>query len=121
MILSREELLALPQATEVLPIACVEGWSTVQTWTGVRLGDLGRLVGMSDPVSVLVESLEAPGKAFRSATLAADQVGNPRSLLALRVNGADLSPDHGFPARVIVPAAPGVHCTKWVSHLTFHL
>ena len=39
--------------------------------------------------------------------------------LALRVNGADLSLDHGYPARIIVPAAPGVHCTKWVGTLTF--
>lgn len=39
--LSRDQLLALPQHTARLPIACVEGWSTgVQTWTGVRLADL---------------------------------------------------------------------------------
>ena len=44
---------------------------------------------------------------------------DPDSLLALRVNGADLTPDHGYPARVIVPASPGVHCTKWVTSLTF--
>ena len=44
---------------------------------------------------------------------------DPDSLLALRVNGADLSPDHGYPARVIMPASPGVHNTKWVTSLTF--
>ena len=44
---------------------------------------------------------------------------DPDSLLALRVNGADLTPDHGYPARVIVPASPGVHSTKWVASLTF--
>jgi len=42
-----------------------------------------------------------------------------RSLLALRDAGADLSPDHGYPARIIVPALPGVHCTKWVGELHF--
>jgi DMSO/TMAO reductase YedYZ molybdopterin-dependent catalytic subunit len=35
------------------------------------------------------------------------------------VNDVDLSMDHGFPARIIVPANPGVHNTKWVSQLTF--
>jgi len=35
------------------------------------------------------------------------------------VNGSDLSLDHGFPARVIVPALPGVHNTKWVRSITF--
>jgi DMSO/TMAO reductase YedYZ molybdopterin-dependent catalytic subunit len=51
--------------------------------------------------------------------LQANQVGHPDALLALRVNGADLSPDHGYPARVIVPALPGVHNTKWVAAIDF--
>ena len=50
---------------------------------------------------------------------AANQILNPDSLLALQVNGADLSPDHGYPARIIVPALPGVHYTKWVSSIEF--
>jgi DMSO/TMAO reductase YedYZ molybdopterin-dependent catalytic subunit len=41
------------------------------------------------------------------------------ALLALRVNGVDLTPDHGYPARIVVPALPGVHNTKWVTRLTF--
>ena len=65
-----------------------------------------------------MESLERGG-AFSQAVLSAGQIMNPESLLALRVNGADLSLDHGFPARVIVPASPGVHNTKWVASLTF--
>jgi DMSO/TMAO reductase YedYZ molybdopterin-dependent catalytic subunit len=116
--LSRADLLAMAQRTESLPIACVEGWSTTQEWSGVRLADLAALAGAEVEVEADVESLQAAG-AFRAATLAARQVADPRSLLALRVNGADLSLDHGFPARVIVPAAPGVHCTKWVGSITF--
>jgi len=56
---------------------------------------------------------------FGHATLGHEQVADERSLLALRVNGLDLSLDHGYPARVISPAIPGVHCTKWVSNMTF--
>jgi len=116
--LSREELLAMDQYTESLPIACVEGWSTTQDWTGVRLSDLAALAGIEGAAEVTVQSLEEGGT-FNQATLADSQVANERSLLALTVNGEDLSLDHGFPARVIVPALPGVHCTKWVSSMTF--
>jgi DMSO/TMAO reductase YedYZ molybdopterin-dependent catalytic subunit len=117
--LTRDELLAMPQHTARLSINCVEGWSTGdQEWTGVRLRDLARLAGQGDPASVLVESL-ARGGAFGRAVLSAGQVMDTDSLLALQVNGADLSPDHGYPARVIVPAAPGVHNTKWVGRMTF--
>ncbi len=116
--LSRHDLLAMAQRTEDLPIACVEGWSTTQSWTGVPLSALARLAGATGPVELTAQSLQRAGS-FRQATLSAEQAADPRSLLALRVNGADLSLDHGYPARVIVPAAPGVHCTKWVGSIEF--
>ena len=117
--LSRADLLGMEQHTASLPIACVEGWSTDdQAWTGVRLSDLARLAGVAHPSSALVKSLQRGG-AFSQVVLSAGQVMDPDSLLALRVNGADLTPDHGYPARVILPASPGVHNTKWVASLTF--
>jgi DMSO/TMAO reductase YedYZ molybdopterin-dependent catalytic subunit len=119
VVLDRPGLLRMEQHTASLPIACVEGWSTDnQAWAGVRLRDLARLAGVTRPSSVLVQSLERGG-AFSQVVLSAGQIMDPDSLLALRVNGADLTPDHGYPARVIVPASPGVHCTKWVGQLTF--
>ncbi|MGW0710844.1 molybdopterin-dependent oxidoreductase [Streptomyces sp. NPDC002643] len=119
--LSRAELLELPLRSAALPIACVEGWSTSdQWWRGVRLRDLAALVGYEPDAApdVLVESLQRRG-AFRRAALRANQVRDARSLLALDVNGEPLSPDHGYPARIIVPAAPGVLNTKWVTRMTF--
>lgn len=114
--LSRADLLALPQATETLPIACVEGWSATRDWTGVRLKDLAAMAGLRPGQGLHVVSLQARG-AFRQTTLSHDQVMDDQSLLALRVGDEDLSLDHGFPARVIVPAQPGVHNTKWVASL----
>ncbi|MBK6009859.1 molybdopterin-dependent oxidoreductase [Streptomyces sp. MBT53] len=119
--LDRAALLQLPLHSAALPIACVEGWSTSdQWWRGVRLRDLAALVGYDTDTApdVLVESLQRHG-AFRRSALRDNQVRDPRSLLALFVNGADLTPDHGYPARVIVPAAPGVLNTKWVARMTF--
>jgi DMSO/TMAO reductase YedYZ molybdopterin-dependent catalytic subunit len=115
--LSRQELLAMQQSSETLPIACVEGWSTTQEWSGVRIRDLAAIAGVGD-AEATVSSLQRGGS-FRVATLSPGQVADPRTLLALRVNGADLSPDHGYPARLIGPALPGVHCTKWVDSISF--
>jgi DMSO/TMAO reductase YedYZ molybdopterin-dependent catalytic subunit len=116
--LTRNDLLAMPLVTADLPIACVEGWSTLQRWTGVRLVDLAAAVGVERPSGAHVQSLERRG-AFAHASLSGHQVRAGESLLALQVNGADLSLDHGYPARIIVPAAPGVHNTKWVERITF--
>ncbi|MEV2232139.1 molybdopterin-dependent oxidoreductase [Streptomyces phaeochromogenes] len=119
--LSRAELLELPLHSSALPIACVEGWSTGdQWWRGVRLRELAARVGYDADAApdVMVESLQRHG-AFRTAALRSNQVRDPRSLLALDVNGEPLTPDHGYPARIIVPAAPGVLNTKWVARMTF--
>lgn len=118
VVLDRAALDAMTQHTVDLPIACVEGWSTTQTWTGVRLRDLATMAQVPEPASATVVSLEKDG-AFNEAALQSNQVLDPDSLLALRVNGVDLSPDHGYPARIIVPAMPGVHNTKWVRTITF--
>jgi len=117
-LLSRDDLLAMEQVTAALPIACVEGWSTTQTWTGVRISELAQVAGVARARQVEVRSLQAAG-AFNRATLTRRQLEDPDSLLALKVNGADLSLDHGFPARLIVPALPGVHNTKWVREIVF--
>ena len=116
--LSRDQLLAMDQHTAELPIACVEGWSSTQQWSGVRLADLARLSGVRSPSKAHVQSLETGG-IFSEAWLQSNQVLDPDGLLALRVNGVDLSADHGFPARIIIPAIPGVHCTKWVRSIEF--
>jgi DMSO/TMAO reductase YedYZ molybdopterin-dependent catalytic subunit len=116
--LSREQLLALPQHTYDLTIGCVEGWSTTQRWTGVRLAELARLAGAAPGAALNVQSFEPSGP-FREVTLGQDQFSDERALLALRVNGAPVSLDHGYPARLILPALPGVHNTKWVASMIF--
>jgi DMSO/TMAO reductase YedYZ molybdopterin-dependent catalytic subunit len=104
----------MPQTTADLPIACTEGWSTQQRWTGVPLADLARLVGRDSPGP---SQLKALGSG--NVILAGSQISAADSLLALRVNGADLSLDHGYPARVIVPSAPGTHQLKWMTEIVF--
>jgi DMSO/TMAO reductase YedYZ molybdopterin-dependent catalytic subunit len=116
--LSRADLLALPQHTARLPIACVEGWTTTQTWTGVRLSELAALAGAPGAGTAFVRSLQ-PAGVLAQASLTGDAIADRDALLALKVNGADLPLDHGYPARIIVPALPGVHNTKWVASIEF--
>jgi len=111
--LSRTELLALPQTTVRLPIACVEGWSVHADWTGVRMRDLMDLVGTSG-AAVRVTSLEPQG-VYRETQLGREFVAAPTTLVALALNGETLDLDHGYPARLIAPNRPGVLQTKWLS------
>jgi len=113
---TRADLLALEQHTVDLPIACVEGWSASGAWTGVRMSDVVALVGAPADVDVAVQSLQQRGVG-RSSLLPANFTADPRTLLALALDGAPLSLDHGYPARVIAPDRPGVLQTKWVAQI----
>jgi DMSO/TMAO reductase YedYZ molybdopterin-dependent catalytic subunit len=76
------------------------------------------MAGVPAASQVEARSMQPRG-VLRAATLGRGQLMHPDAMLALRVNGADLSLDHGYPARIVVPALPGVHCTKWVGKLVF--
>ena len=114
--LTRDELLAMPQSTHRLPIACVEGWSRNATWTGVPLRDLLALVGADARSDVVVRSLQTKG-AFGSSRVVGNVVDDGRTLLALELNGGTLDIDHGYPARLIAPNRPGVFQTKWINRI----
>ncbi len=113
--LTLDELRALPQRTVRLPIACVEGWTRWATWTGVRVKDLAALTGATDGAALRFSSIEVGPYAV--STLPAEHVRADDSLLALRLNGAVLDLDHGFPCRLIAPSRPGVTQTKWVRRI----
>lgn len=112
----RDELAALPRAEARLPIACVEGWSTSADWAGVRLRDLLDLARIPAGRSVRIESLQRRG-AFRATTMPPEFTRDPLTLVALELNGETLDLDHGYPARIIAPARPGVLQTKWLSSI----
>ncbi|MDX3245384.1 molybdopterin-dependent oxidoreductase [Streptomyces sp. ME18-1-4] len=114
--LTLDDLRALPQREVELPIACVEGWSRSARWTGVRVADLLERAGAPRDARVRVVSLQLRG-GYRVSEMGHEHARDPLTLLALRLNGEELTPDHGYPARLIAPNRPGVLQTKWVGRL----
>lgn len=114
--LRRSDLLALPQHMADLPIACVEGWSANGRWSGVRIRDLLDLVDAPSHARIHVVSLQESGP-FNDSEMPGEFTEDPLTLLALSLFGEPLSPDHGYPARLIAPARPGVLQTKWVRRI----
>ncbi|WP_139984057.1 molybdopterin-dependent oxidoreductase [Nocardioides litoris] len=115
--LSRDDLLAMPQRTETLPIACVEGWSASGTWSGVRVRDLLALVDAPADSDLRVRSMQTDGPSYTVTTLQGNFAADDRTLLALGLDGETLALDHGYPCRIIAPNRPGVLQTKWVGSI----
>jgi DMSO/TMAO reductase YedYZ molybdopterin-dependent catalytic subunit len=108
-------LAALPTVDQVIPLACVEGWSVSARWRGVRLIDLVRRAGGGAHSEVRVVSLETVG-AFGSSIVRGPQLGE--AILATHLNGSRLTLDHGYPVRLIAPNRAGVLNTKWLTRVT---
>jgi DMSO/TMAO reductase YedYZ molybdopterin-dependent catalytic subunit len=106
----------MTQHQTTLPISCVEGWSINADWEGIKMADLLDAAGARHGATVRVVSLEKKG-AYKTSTLNHDQARASNTLLAMRVNGAELDIQHGFPLRLIAPNRPGVLQTKWVGQL----
>jgi DMSO/TMAO reductase YedYZ molybdopterin-dependent catalytic subunit len=84
-------------------------------WTGVRLRDLLEPAGItSGATDVMPEALDEI-RARRPMPLAKALADD--TLVALVMNGEVLPPDHGYPARVVVPGWLGAASIKWVGRI----
>ena len=87
-------------------------------WTGARLGDVLRAAGL-DPTAEHVafagldSCVESGGCEFGASVPISKALG-PEVLLAYEMNGAPLTPRHGYPVRVVVPGYIGARSVKWL-------
>lgn len=119
--LSYEQLLAMPQFEQYVTIACVSneiGGDLVGNarWSGVRLVDVLARAGVQAGATQLV------GRAFDGWTAGFPtswlEVAGRDAMIAVGMNGEALPPQHGFPARLIVPGLFGyVSNTKWLTEI----
>jgi len=111
---SLEEIKRLPSRTQITHQACEEGWSFIAEWTGVQLSHLLNLVGAS-PRAKFVVALPFDA-AWESIDMA--DAWHPQTLLAYRMNGADLPTGHGAPLRLRVERQLGYKSVKYLRRLT---
>jgi DMSO/TMAO reductase YedYZ molybdopterin-dependent catalytic subunit len=112
-------LARMPQQTQITRHDCVEGWSAIGKWGGVRLGDVldavGPLAGALFAVFRCMDNDGAGNLYYESLDM--HQTRHPQALLALRLNDAPLDPDHGAPVRLRVPTQLGYKSAKWIAHI----
>jgi sulfoxide reductase catalytic subunit YedY len=114
--LSLDELRALPKQTQITKHNCIQGWTGIAEWGGVRLRDvLERCQPASNARFLIVTSysLDKSGQPFYES-LAVDLARHPQTLLAYEMNGAPLSLAHGAPLRLRVETQLGFKMVKWV-------
>ncbi len=113
---SWEEFNALPQTKLTRDIHCVTTWSKLDTnWEGVLIDDILAAAGLVPPTQfTLAHSFDG----YSTNVPTNDLVGG-RAMVALRYDGVPLEPDHGGPARLLVPHLYFWKSAKWLTGLQF--
>lgn len=110
------EFNALPQTEMTRDIHCVTAWSKLNTpWQGVTIDDLLGAAGLEAPTKfALAHSIDG----YSTNVPTADLIGG-QAMIALRYDGKPLTPDHGGPARLLVPHLYFWKSAKWINGLQF--
>ena len=110
-VLRYDEVLALPRSTTPCDIHCVTTWSRFDnTFGGVAVQSLLQRAGVRAEARYCLVSAE---QGFTTNLPLAD-LDRPENLVALNWAGEPLTPEHGWPARLLVPHLYFWKSAKWV-------
>lgn len=121
LLLTMSEIQQLPRAEMVTQLKCIEGWSEVVHWGGVKMQDFvekykpARVSGGS---RVRYVGLETPdGQYYVGLDLSTAM--HPQTLLCFEINGQSLTPEHGAPLRLVTPLKYGIKHLKQIGKISF--
>jgi DMSO/TMAO reductase YedYZ molybdopterin-dependent catalytic subunit len=112
---SRAEIKGFPTRTQITMIGCEEGWTYIAEWTGVPLSYILDRVGTLPQVRYVVYRSFQPD--WWESIDMADAL-HPQTVIAHRMNGADLPVPFGGPLRLRLPRQLGYKNIKYVTRLT---
>ena len=108
---------SLPKVEQTIEFKCVEGWSVVTNWGGVRLRDFtakfapgsekAGYIGLVTPDEDYYVGLDMPSAL------------HPQTLLAYEKDGKPLTADHGAPLRLIIPTKYGIKNLKRIGSIAY--
>jgi DMSO/TMAO reductase YedYZ molybdopterin-dependent catalytic subunit len=105
------ELNRLPQVSQITRLVCVEGWSAIGSWQGVRLSDFLKLIG-ADLSAKYVWFQCAEGY---SNTIDMPTALHPQTQLTLKFDHQTLPAAYGFPIKIRIPTKLGFKNPKYVT------
>ena len=130
LLLTMADVSKLPHVEMVTEFKCIEGWSEIVFWGGVRLRDF--LAKFPPYIANAIqfhsiEFMEGLPKYIAFETPDGQyyvgiehQVAlHPQTLLAYEMNGQPLTPDHGAPLRLVTPLKYGIKQIKQIGRITY--
>jgi DMSO/TMAO reductase YedYZ molybdopterin-dependent catalytic subunit len=115
LILTLDDIKALPRVEMTTELKCIEGWSIVVNWTGARFSDFA---AKYQPQFTKYVSLVTPDEGY-FVGWDMPSILHPQTLLAYEMNGEPLKVEHGAPLRLASPTKYGIKQIKRIGRIEF--
>jgi len=118
LLISLDEIKALPKTEIIFDFKCIEGWSQVTHWGGVRFSDFVEHYGLQKQAALRFTGMVTPDGEYYVG-LENKSMMHPQTLLCYEMNGKPLALNQGYPLRLIIPVKYGVKNLKRIGTLFF--
>lgn len=112
------DIKSLPKTEIVFNFKCIEGWSQITHWGGVKFSEFIRAYGLSEEMGMKYLGLSTPDKEYYVG-IDMPSAMHPQTLLCYELNGKALPINQGYPLRLIIPVKYGVKSLKRIGDMYF--
>ena len=130
LLLTLDDIKALPRVEMTTELKCIEGWSVVVNWTGARFSDFINRFQPATGNGFTPDAANQPENLLPFVSLVTPDGGyyvgmdmpsilHPQTLLAYEMNGQPLTLEHGAPLRLVTPTKYGIKQIKRIGRIAF--
>jgi DMSO/TMAO reductase YedYZ molybdopterin-dependent catalytic subunit len=113
-----DDLKKLPKTEIVFDFKCIEGWSQVTHWGGVKFTDFINAYGLDKEMAMQYIGLNTPDKQYYVG-IDMPSALHPQTILCYELNDQPLPLNQGYPLRLIIPVKYGINHLKRIGTLYF--
>ena len=110
------EIASFPRAEHVTELKCIEGWSQIVHWGGVRFADFAKKYPPAPGMQYV--SMETPDGEYYVG-LDMKSAMHPQTLLCTEMSGQPLTEKHGAPLRLCIPTKYGIKNIKQLGKIAY--
>jgi hypothetical protein len=118
LFLSLDDIKALPKTDIVFDFKCIEGWSQITHWGGVKFSDFVNKYNLTTQSEMKYVGLNTPDKQYYVGIDSRSML-HPQTILCYEMNGKPLPVNQGYPLRLIIPVKYGIKHLKRIGTIFF--
>lgn len=113
-----DDIKKLPKTEVIFNFKCIEGWSQITWWSGVKFSDFVKAYGLNEEAGMKYLGLSTPDEEYYVG-IDMPSALHPQTILCYELNGQPLPMNQGSPLRLIIPVKYGIKSIKRIGSKYF--